>query len=712
MATPLRWAIRATGAVAALFSLLGPAHAGPGSVPFHGLSEKPTTERIPLLKALLAERESAPEAADLALLLGRAYLDDGRPADAGTVLRRNGLENHPLKEWAVRWRLEAIPAATATRGEREPLLEALFTAPGEASFRIDAAKELAEMRVAANRWTEAIAPLEALLRDNPLDVATAARLATACARSGDESRAQELALWLHTEMPAKEETRAFFKEDATRLKWVADLTPERRLRRFLRLDAAGALSDLAFEYPKGAPSSEEEALWAPYLSARIQSRQEPPGTTLKRLLALSSPPEVRQAALRQAQGILTQGGLAKADFEKGVRALDEGLALAEERERAFLALHRMRLKEADASGAAYFALKTLQPDTESFIAPEYLYRSAWESQLAGKTTVAKGLWEDLAQSLSPANEYRQASLFTLLLLGHLPEPKDAEARKELLQTSKYGYFGYELRQGAQPATLAASTLDLSPPSPPPAPPGSHRDKASHLRRLALYDEAASELSLTLPEKPLPWQHWELAKLWAEAKRFPNAVTSARKALPGAYSEKGDFLSPEAWQMLYPLPYPDALRKASEVTGLPADLLAAVARQESLWDKAAVSRAGAVGLMQLLPSTANEVARKAGLPLPSAARLRDPDWNLPAGARYLQRMLARCGNSVPIALASYNAGPGNADKWRARPNNPADPRLFTESVPFRETRLYIRRITLYRQEYRRIYPERFQSPPAP
>lgn len=145
----------------------------------------------------------------------------------------------------------------------------------------------------------------------------------------------------------------------------------------------------------------------------------------------------------------------------------------------------------------------------------------------------------------------------------------------------------------------------------------------------------------------------------------------------------------------------ALADASyPVLVLPADLQAnatlihAVARQESQFDRAAVSSANARGLMQLLPSTANEVAGQLGLAFDRAALIDDPVYNVRLGSAYFVRVRDSFGGSWPLAAAAYNAGPGNARKFIAANGDPragVDVIDWIEAIPIAETRTYVQRV---------------------
>ena len=124
---------------------------------------------------------------------------------------------------------------------------------------------------------------------------------------------------------------------------------------------------------------------------------------------------------------------------------------------------------------------------------------------------------------------------------------------------------------------------------------------------------------------------------------------------------------------------------------------AVIRQESAFMSEARSGAGAKGLMQLMPGTAREVAAKVGRSAPTSASLANPDLNIELGTAYLSELSQRFGQSPVLASAAYNAGPGRAQRWRPRTGAlPAD--LWVDSVPFRETRRYLRRVLSYAMIY--------------
>ena len=159
------------------------------------------------------------------------------------------------------------------------------------------------------------------------------------------------------------------------------------------------------------------------------------------------------------------------------------------------------------------------------------------------------------------------------------------------------------------------------------------------------------------------------------------------------------------QIQYPLApefLPDCDRRRS---GIDPFLLSAVIRQESRFQPDILSSAGAVGLMQLMPRTAAEVARKEKMPKPHRRDLLRPDVNIRLGAAYLSRLLKGYGGDYFRAVAAYNSGEAAVERWW-KPSN-GDPAAFLERISYRETRLYLRHIFFNLLQYYRIYrPERY------
>jgi soluble lytic murein transglycosylase len=141
------------------------------------------------------------------------------------------------------------------------------------------------------------------------------------------------------------------------------------------------------------------------------------------------------------------------------------------------------------------------------------------------------------------------------------------------------------------------------------------------------------------------------------------------------------------------------------------IIHAIARQESQFDRAAISHAGARGLMQLMPGTARDTATKLGMSYDMSALTSDTDYNITLGSTYFQRVYNQFG-SYPLAVAAYNAGPGNVNKWLAANGDPrqgtADIIDWIEAIPLYETRNYVQRVLENAVVYDLMNPQHSRS----
>ncbi len=144
---------------------------------------------------------------------------------------------------------------------------------------------------------------------------------------------------------------------------------------------------------------------------------------------------------------------------------------------------------------------------------------------------------------------------------------------------------------------------------------------------------------------------------------------------------------------FPLAYQPQLERAAQRSDLPLEWVYAVARQESAFMPAVKSSAGAVGLMQLLPGTANQVARSLKLPH-SNAKLIDPAHNTLLGSEYLRQLHQRYDGNRILASAAYNAGPGRISRWLREQPDQVGADVWIETIPYRETREYVQGVMAF------------------
>lgn len=149
------------------------------------------------------------------------------------------------------------------------------------------------------------------------------------------------------------------------------------------------------------------------------------------------------------------------------------------------------------------------------------------------------------------------------------------------------------------------------------------------------------------------------------------------------------VSAHDFSIRYLAPYRDVLAQQARARELDEPLVLGLVRQESRFIADAHSSAGASGLMQLMRSTARWVARKIGMKNFSVERISDPDVNAMLGTYYLRHVLDKLDGSAVLAAAAYNAGPGRARKWQDAA--PLEGAIYAESIPFSETRDYVKKV---------------------
>lgn len=155
---------------------------------------------------------------------------------------------------------------------------------------------------------------------------------------------------------------------------------------------------------------------------------------------------------------------------------------------------------------------------------------------------------------------------------------------------------------------------------------------------------------------------------------------------------------------FPMAHRDTLVREAKVRGLHSSWIFAITRQESAFMDDARSGVGAAGLMQLMPGTAKETARKFSIPLASPQQVLNPDKNIQLGAAYLSQVHSQFNGNRVLASAAYNAGPGRVRQWlRGADHLSFD--VWVESIPFDETRQYVQNVLSYSV----IYGQKLNSP---
>ena len=225
-------------------------------------------------------------------------------------------------------------------------------------------------------------------------------------------------------------------------------------------------------------------------------------------------------------------------------------------------------------------------------------------------------------------------------------------------------------------------------------------KAQVLENGALVDLAVRELQAAATEDKGNWVTAATAKIYEDAGRYDGAIQVFKRAVPNYFAVDLPTLPRPYWEALFPKPYWPDLKKFSSQNALDPYLVASLIRQESEFNPGAVSRANALGLMQLLPKVGSSVARQEKLHHFSSEQLFTPEINLQLGTRYFRQMVDKFG-TFEYALAAYNAGSNRVDDWLGQ-GKYRDPQEFVESIPFTETREYVQAILRNANVYRQLY----------
>jgi soluble lytic murein transglycosylase len=259
-----------------------------------------------------------------------------------------------------------------------------------------------------------------------------------------------------------------------------------------------------------------------------------------------------------------------------------------------------------------------------------------------------------------------------------------------------------------------------------------------------YDFFHGQLALEALTQPLPAVPPAPALPQLSAYSVPPTYTAARmssslpgwrdsnsfmRALSDAAKSEADFKQLFAWSNMIGRPdlsviaarsariegHSGLIRLGYPTVEVPADqasnwtFIHAIARQESQFDRNAVSHAGARGLMQLMPGTARETSGKIALAYRPEALNSDISYNIQLGSTYFQRMLNYYNGSYPLAVAAYNAGPGNVNKWLARNGDPRTGSIdildWIEQIPIFETRNYVQRVLENAVMYDHLNPDK-------
>lgn len=333
---------------------------------------------------------------------------------------------------------------------------------------------------------------------------------------------------------------------------------------------------------------------------------------------------------------------------------------------------------------------------------ENLWNLGWTHVLAGKSDEALQIFDRYIRSY-PDGDYKTNSLFwsakVLDRAGRTAE-RDAKAR-QLVAEYPFSYYAYRTKDLWPSAGYASSGAG-----------GAFPDLSvervdtrgvSELLEIGLTRDASREMKVIAAQNPDDDAvQFMLADVYVRGGEPFKANGILQRRYRQFVRHGGSGIPPRFWEILFPLPHLDIIRAEAGKRGLDPYLIASIIRQESGFEPTTVSNAGAVGLMQIMPNEAAAIGAAAGIEGVTRASLFDPATNIAVGAAEITQKLARMNGNETLAIAAYNAGEEAVNRWLSR--TPIDDKdVFIESIPYAETRLYVKTVTRNRNEYKRIYP---------
>jgi peptidoglycan lytic transglycosylase len=350
--------------------------------------------------------------------------------------------------------------------------------------------------------------------------------------------------------------------------------------------------------------------------------------------------------------------------------------------------------------AAYRELASRYPHSK--LAPEAQWRIGWIQYQAGS-------WSAAAATFAPLEDREPVRDAAAYWRGRALEHagREAAARqvyRGIVQASPNGYYAMwaQRRLGeASGGVLVSDSGTVTPPAlpvvaAPSVPDTFHLTRADELRAAGINTLARKELGATEREYDydVTVQRY-LLRAYQSVDGYAAALRVLRKL-----GRQADVSSSEEAQLRYPLAFWEPVQHAAQAQGVDPLLVVAIIRQESMFDPTARSPADARGLMQLLPSTAKRLAADGDQPT-GDPDLNDPQVNIDLGTLYLRTLLTRFGSDPLKALAAYNGGEHAVAKWQRQFAALADDE-FVESITYRETRDYVKRVVANYRAYQARY----------
>jgi soluble lytic murein transglycosylase-like protein len=334
---------------------------------------------------------------------------------------------------------------------------------------------------------------------------------------------------------------------------------------------------------------------------------------------------------------------------------------------------------------------------------QHFWDKAWAAYSRGDLNGARELLTFIHDAYHGVNAHRQAMYWFARCGERLGQKAQAAAIYQQLAAAPYDdiYAIESERRGAKRPDIPGNPLAENRPD--------WRDIAEQkmpkelrlgyeLTALSDFRDAQQEIDQNRSRRNQPFADALLADLYHASGDMVATLKTLRLAFPALATVEQDSVPPYFLRMYYPMKYEEWIRRDSERNGVDPYTIMGLIHQESYYNAKARSAVGATGLMQLMPATGKELAGRFHI----APRLDNPETNIRLGTAHFKMLVDLFNGSNELAIASYNAGQGRVLQWRrAAPGKPMDD--FIESIPFRETRTYVKHVVMLASTYKRMYP---------
>lgn len=335
---------------------------------------------------------------------------------------------------------------------------------------------------------------------------------------------------------------------------------------------------------------------------------------------------------------------------------------------------------------------------------QHFWDKAWAAYARGDLNGAKPLFRFIADTYLNPNVRRQNNYWYARTVERLGQKEEASRIYQQLAAAPYDDL-YAIHAASRGATRQASKTNPLTMNRPDWGVIAEKNIPQELRlayeltALADMRDARLEIQRNMNPQNDPYANALLADLYNIIGDSDLLYRSIRRAFPQLATVEQDSVPAHFLKIYYPVKYVDSVRKYAARNRIDPYLVMGLILQESSYNPHAKSRVGATGLMQLMPATGKELGARLHVPF-SVARLETPEVNIELGTFHLKNLIDMFEGNTYLAVASYNAGQGNVLKWkRAAAGKPLDEML--ESIPFSETRNYVKRVTMLRSSYSRM-----------